>query len=117
MKLERQEISDSINEAYVMLPPQYFLKVIEEPERNLMAMLLKDSIYTYLKYYNKKHRKIFKEEHKWLFNGEEENYFYSFKNICSHLELDHQYIRNMLSNLTEEKREILQHRFKFKFRA
>ncbi|HXV82376.1 MAG TPA: hypothetical protein VEG60_21110 [Candidatus Binatia bacterium] len=78
------------------------------PEIKLIAAVLKDAIDCYLKYESVKTRrgkKIFNEAAQWIFSRQED-WLFSFDNICEILKLDPDYIRRVLRQNGRELVEI-----------
>lgn len=68
------------------------------PEIKLIAAVLKDAIDCYLKYESVKTRRgkrIFNEAAQWIFSRQED-WLFSFDNICEMLKIDPDYIRRVL---------------------
>jgi hypothetical protein len=81
----------------------YRLGSFLEPERALLLAVLQDAIDCYHKYSctrNQPGKEILHEAERWIV-GDEEDWIFSFRNVCDLLGLDPEYIRR---GLVEEKR-------------
>ena len=70
-----------------------------DPEKRLMAAVLMDAIKTFLKYRTSKDPResvIYQETREWLFGDEDQDWLYSFPNICLTLNLDVERVREKL---------------------
>ena len=74
------------------------------PEIRLIAAVLEDAIDCYLKYCSAKTRRgkrIFTEAAQWIFSRDDD-WLFSFDNICEMLKLDPDYIRRVLRQNSQE---------------
>ncbi|MBZ0252142.1 MAG: hypothetical protein K8I02_02270 [Candidatus Methylomirabilis sp.] len=106
---ERQAV-DSLDEANTLLPDQFFISNRAHPgfesEKKLMIAVLMDAIKTYKKNLSpatKRGANLLAETEAWLFGGGEgeEDWLYSFENICETLGLDAENVRGRLRGLRE----------------
>lgn len=86
----------------VLAPSQYLAtlqsKTSLEPEKKLMRAILEDAICCFQKYLAARDshgEKIFYRADEWIFDQEDE-YFFSFANICESLNVDPDYLRKGL---------------------
>jgi hypothetical protein len=76
----------------------------ETPEMKLVAAILKDGIDCYIKHLSSKQRrwnKLSTEAEEW-FMSEDENWLFSFENVCAILKLEPDYIRRALLHYKQE---------------
>lgn len=107
--LTAEEKVGSLFQPDPVLPAQYFetlrRKIPLEPEIKLMFAVLEDAIVCFQKYASargSKKRRLFRETEEWI-HEEDNDWLFSFENICSVLGLDPNYIRH---GLIKGKREI-----------
>jgi hypothetical protein len=75
------------------------------PEIRLIAAVLQDAIDCYLKYSSaqtRRGKRIFAEAAQWIF-GRDDDWLFSFDNICEMLKLDPDYVRQMLRQDAQER--------------
>jgi hypothetical protein len=77
-----------------------FKRTIHEGEKELMLAVLEDAINSFQSYIaaagNEKEKKQFREAQQWIF-GKNEEWLFSFDNVCEALELDPSYVRRGLT--------------------
>jgi hypothetical protein len=86
-----------------LLPEQFFTSAQESHdrwtgERLLMLAVLQEAVHTYLRYCSsetRRGRRLYDETRTW-FLSHERHYLYTFENVCDHLSLDSDYIRQGL---------------------
>lgn len=93
-------VMNELIESEIILPSQFFIqqRSVSEPEHRLMRAVLEDAIDCFRK------GKVGESKRKWCLSREAEEWFrstdtkwlYSFENICQHLGLDADSIRNAL---------------------
>lgn len=74
-----------------------------EPEKHLMQAILEDAINTYRLHFGTKtgrHRKLFLDAQRWIWSTDDE-WPFSFENICSALGLDPSFLRHGLQRWKE----------------
>src|SRR4029077_15487979 len=74
------------------------------PEMRLIAAVLEDAIDCYLKYSSvntRRGKRIFGEAEQWIFS-QDDDWFFSFENICEMLKIDPDYIRRVVRQNTKE---------------
>jgi hypothetical protein len=80
----------------------YQSKSAHAPEMRLIAAVLEDAIGCYLKYYSahtRRGKRICNEAAQWIFSPEDD-WLFSFENICEMLKIDPDYIRRILRHIT-----------------
>jgi len=94
-----------------LLPVQYLenfkRKTYLEPEHRLMMAVLEDGISCFQRYISARGRKgqtLFREAEEWIFSQTENDWLFSFENVCEVLGVDPNYIRY---GLTQWKKETL----------
>lgn len=73
------------------------------PEKRLMLAVLEDAVIRFQKYApmrNHREARLFYEAQDWLFDTDNE-WWFSFENICAHLGLDPDYVRRGLKGATD----------------
>ena len=89
----------------ILLPSQFFSATpagMERPERRLMLAVLEDAISTLLKHGGSgraRARRLVREAEQWI-HARNQDWPFSFENICSVLNLDAAALRKGLSNIT-----------------
>ena len=76
-----------------------FKRTIHEGEKELMLAVLEDAIKNFQRYNrrrNEKERKQFQAAQEWIL-GKNEDWLFSFDNVCEALELDPSYVRRGLT--------------------
>jgi hypothetical protein len=89
----------------------YQSKSAHAPEMRLIAAVLEDAIGCYLKYYSAQSRRgkrIRNEAEEWIFSREDD-WLFSFENICELLKIDPDYIRRILRHITRPDKFAAQH--------
>lgn len=94
-----------------VLPDQFYTPAKESHERwtgerGLMLAVLQEAVQSYLKYSQattQRGRRLFSETQAW-FQNQDQDYLFSFENICGHLQLDPSYIRRGLESRSQPKR-------------
>lgn len=74
---------------------QVFKKTLREGEQKLMLAVLENAIEDFQKYVlaaDKRGKELFQETEQWIFETDSPSFF-SFENICAHLDLDPDYVR------------------------
>ncbi len=83
----------------------YQSSLAQTPEVRLVAALLKDGIDSYIKYLSAKPRRgrksLANEAEEWIFSKDEE-WPFSFENVCRVLKIDPGYIRRILLHYKQE---------------
>ena len=75
------------------------------PEMRLIGAVLEDAIDCYYKYslaQTRRGKRIFTEAAQWIF-GQDDDWLFSFDNICEMLKLDPDYMRRILRQNTQER--------------
>ena len=106
--MPRQSIADSYrptNDELTAIDPAdggaiegLFKRTVREGEQELMLAVLEDAINSFQRYLvagNEKERKQFQEVQQWI-QGKNEDWLFSFDNICETLDLDPSYLRRGL---------------------
>lgn len=86
----------------IVMPEQFFDTMHRsahlEPEKTLLLAILEDAIHNYRKYILAQDRvgqERFAEAEHWIMHAEDD-WIFSFKNVCELLELDPEYLRHRL---------------------
>lgn len=72
-----------------------FKKITRDGEKRLMLAILENATEDFQKYAlatDKRRRQLFQDAEEWIFDSEDHSLF-SFENICEHLQLDPEYMR------------------------
>ena len=99
--LPRVEVAKSLNGLTV--PSQFFLLATESHahwsgSRRLMLSVLQDALTTWNRYRrdpSTRGQRLFRETQEWFWSADE-GWLYTFKNVCQHLDLDPDAIREQL---------------------
>ena len=79
------------------------------PEMRLIGAVLEDAIDCYFKYFSaqtRRGKRIFTEAAQWIF-GQDDDWLFSFDNICEMLKLDPDYIRRVLRQNAQERLQLV----------
>ena|SRR4026207_1796765 len=74
---------------------QVFKRTLREGEQKLMLAVLENAIEDFQKYVlaaDKRGKELFRETEEWILETDSPSFF-SFENICAHLDLDPDYVR------------------------
>jgi len=90
------------------LAPEQFYATLRrthfvDPERRLMAALLEDAVSCLARNpgrCSRRQRKCFEEARAWIHTGDDEDWIFSFSNVCETLGLDPAYLRRGLNRWT-----------------
>jgi len=101
--LPRVEVAKSLNG--LTLPSQFFLLATESHahwsgSRRLMLSVLQDALTTWYRYRrdpSTRGQRLFRETREWFWSADE-GWLYTFENVCKHLDLDPESIRERLVN-------------------
>ena len=99
--VEKRPLSWAVTE--ILTPEQFFQRATDSArmwtgERRLLAAVLHNAVETIFRYrhdYTPYGRRLFKEAHEWFWSAHTWG-LYSFESICSHLQLEADYIRRGL---------------------
>ena len=83
----------------------YQSSIAHTPEMRLIAAVLEDAIDCYLKYWSantRRGKRILGEAELWIF-GQDDDWFFSFENICDMLKIEPDYIRRVLRRNTQDR--------------
>ena len=87
----------------------YQSSLAQTPEVRLVAALLKDGIDSYIKYLSAKPRRgkksLANEAEEWIFS-KDEDWPFSFENVCRILKIDPGYIRRIMLRYKEEHKQL-----------
>src|SRR5215813_5754937 len=93
------EEQSSVLEADLIVPSQYFDRVKAErssqPEKRLMLAVMEDAISTFQKSVRgatRRQRRLLRETEEWI-SASDNNWPFSFENICSALDIEADYLR------------------------
>jgi hypothetical protein len=93
------------------LPDQFYATLkknrFTDPERRLMAAILEDAVWCLAKDSRgrgRRHRKSFEEAKSWIETEAEDDWVFSFANVCESLGLDPSYLRGGLIRWTNPNR-------------
>jgi len=117
------EMVASLFQPDVLLPAQYFetgrQKSVAVPEKNLIAAVLEEAVYSFQKYLlvsDGKGRILFEETGRWIFDVDDSGVF-SYRNVCEILDIEANYLRLGLLRWKEKRLAAQVHKVKRKYRA
>ncbi len=98
-----EQTMDSLLQPDTLLTAQYLETIRREnhldPEKMLMLAILEDGIACFQKYVSSldgKGKRLFCEAEEWILKEQNDDWLFSYDNICKTLDLNHEYLRQGL---------------------